>query len=113
MRPYRSRTISTISSVRPISLICPSAFAGASPTRGRLAAFLGEEGDQLLHAGVVGGVDDAPSLASRADQPGMAELREVEGEGGGRDAQRLRDVPRGHAPRTLPDQQPEDLQPRI
>src|SRR3989304_5939980 len=99
IRPKRSGTACTS---RPASLPTASAifsmtfpFPGTLPLRRRCAPFiapatvLGQKCQQPSHGVVVRGIDDTATLAPGTNPPGVRQLRQVEGQGGRRNAQTL------------------------
>ena len=73
----------------------PSSKAVTAELRAALAAVLDQEREQPADAVEVDGVDDAALVAARAEEACALELREVRGQGRGRNLQPLGDLARG------------------
>ena len=71
------------------------------------AAIFGKVGDELVHRGEVGAVDQRAALPLRLDQPGALQLGEMERQAAVGQVERLSDAARGHALPAGLDEQPE------
>ena len=84
--------------------------AGVGRAGRAAAAILHEIADQCVHRFIVGAIDERAVAPLLPDQPGPAELGEVEGERGVRHAERPGDRTRRHALVPGLDEQPEQRQ---
>src|SRR5688572_22617259 len=96
-----------------VSWYCRRACNRGTGFRRAAAAIRGEIGEQRVHGLVARGIDERPSLAPHADEPGLAQPVEVEGKRVRGQRERRRDLARGHALRAGLDEEPEHVEPVV